>query len=104
MPPKERKNRFKIRCLECNVEMDFDYKNKHNLKFHQDSLRQRKSIRNNVVGAPKKSFEAAVGKPLMLSKTGVCTEVPTRLYKLMGSQLASCNQRYLRIYVMTLHI
>ena len=53
MPPKERKNRYKIRCLECNVEMDFDYKNKHNLKFHQVLLRQRKSIYYNVVGAPK---------------------------------------------------
>ena len=42
MPPEERKNRYKIRCLECNVEMDFDYKKKHNLKFHQDLLRQRK--------------------------------------------------------------
>ena len=67
--------------------MDFDYKNKHNLKFHQDSLRQRKSIRNNVVGAQKNSFEAAAayGKSSKLSKTGVCTEVPipTRLYKMM---------------------
>ena len=52
MPPKERKNRYKIQCLECNVEMDFDYKKKHNLKFHQDLLKQRKSIRYNVVGAP----------------------------------------------------
>ena len=76
--------------VECNVEMDFDCKNKHNLKFHQDLLRQRKSIRYNVVGAPNNSFEAAAGKSL--SKTGVCTEVPTRLYKMMGSQLASCNQ------------
>lgn len=41
------------KCLECNAEMDFDYKKKHNLKFHQDLLRQRKSIRYNVVGAPK---------------------------------------------------
>ena len=38
MPPKERTNRFKIRCLECNVEMDFDYKTKHNLKFHKHLL------------------------------------------------------------------
>ena len=76
MPPKERKNRYKIRCLECNVEMHFDYKNKHNLKFHQDLLRQRKSIRYNVVGAQKNPFEAAAGKSSKLSKTGVCIEVP----------------------------
>ena len=31
-------------CLECNVEMDFDYKKKHNLKFHLNLLRQRKFI------------------------------------------------------------
>ena len=76
MPPKERKNRYKIRCLECNVEMDFDYKKKHNLKFHQDLLRQRKSIRYNVVGAPKNPFEVSAGKSSKLSKTAcVCTEV-----------------------------
>ena len=76
MPPKERKTRYKIRCLACNVEMDFDYKKKDNLKFHQDLLRQRKSIRYNVVGARKNPFEAAAGKSSKLSKTGVCTEVP----------------------------
>ena len=65
--------------------MHFDYKNKHNLKFHQDLLRQCKSIRYNVVGAAKNPFEAAAGKSSKLSKTGVCTEVPipTRLYKMM---------------------
>ena len=56
--------------------MHFDYKNKHNLKFHQDLLRQRKSIRYNVVGAQKNPFEAAAGKSSKLSKTGVCIEVP----------------------------
>ena len=57
--------------------MDFDYKKKHNLKFHQDLLRQRKSIRYNVVGAPKNPFEVSAGKSSKLSKTaGVCTEVP----------------------------
>ena len=75
MPPKERKTRYKIRCLACNVEMDFDYKKKDNLKFHQVLLRQRKSIRYNVVGARKNPFEAAAGKSSKLSKTGVCTEV-----------------------------
>ena len=39
-------------------------------------LRQRKSIRYNVVSAPKNPFEAAAGKFSKLSKTGVCTEVP----------------------------
>ena len=81
--------------------MDFDYK-KHNLKFHQDLLRQRKSIRYNVLGAPKNPFEAAVGKSLKLSKTGVCTEVPRTALQVDG--IASCSQRYLRNYVMTLHI
>ena len=56
--------------------MDFDYKKNHNLKFHQDLLRQRKSIRYNVVGAPKNPFEASAGESSMLSKTSVCTEVP----------------------------
>ena len=74
MPPKESKNWYKIRCLECNVEMDFDYKKKHNLNFHKDLLRERKSIRYNVVGAQKKPFEAF--KCSKLSKTGICTEVP----------------------------
>ena len=39
-------------------------------------LRQGKSIRYNVVGAPNNPFEAAAGKSSKLSKTGVCTEVP----------------------------
>ena len=50
--------------------MDFDYKKKHNLKLHQDLLRQRKSIRHNVVSAPKNPFEDAVGKSSKLYKTG----------------------------------
>ena len=92
MPPKELKNRLKIRCLECNVEMDFDYKNKHNLKFHQVLLRHRKSIRYNVVGAPKNPFEAAAGKSSKLYPRLVYVlKFPTRLYKMMGSQLASCK-------------
>ena len=89
MPPKERKNRYKIRCLECNVEMDFDYKKKHNLKFHQDLLRQRKSIRYNVVSAPKNPFEASAGESLKLSKTGVCTEVPHTV--LQDDGIATCK-------------
>ena len=56
--------------------MDFYYKKKHNFMFHQDLLRQRKSIRYNVVGAPKNPFEAAAGKSSKLSKTGACTKVP----------------------------
>ena len=101
-PPKERKNRYKIRCLECNIEIYFDYKKKHNLKFHHDLLRQRKSIRYNVVSAPKNPFEAAAGKSSKLSKTGVCTEVPHTA--LQDDGIATCNQRYLRTYVMTLYI
>ena len=71
MTPKERKNRFKIRCLECNVEMDFDYKTKHNLKYHQLLLNKRKIIPFSVFGAPKNPFEAATGK---LSKIELSTE------------------------------
>ena len=61
MPPKERKNRFKSKCLECspNVEMDFDYKSKHNANFHNDLLKKCKQIRFEMVGAPKNPFEAA---------------------------------------------
>ena len=89
MPPKQCKNRYKIRDLECNVEMDFNYKNKHNLKFHQDLRRQRKSIRYNVVGAPKNLFEAAAGKSSKLSKTGVCTEVTHTALQVDG--IATCK-------------
>ena len=76
---KPRKNRYKIRCLERNVEMDFDYKKKHNLKFHQDLLAQRKSIRYCVVGAPKNSFEAAVSGKSLKSKTGDVSAVSTEV-------------------------
>ena len=64
MPPKERKNRFKNKCLECspNVEMDFDYKSKHNANFHNELLKKRKHIRFEMVGAPKNPFEAAARK------------------------------------------
>ena len=66
-----------------------NYKNKHNLKFHQHLLRQRKSIRYNVVGAPKNPFEAAAGKSSKLSKTGVCTEVPHTV--LQDDGIATCK-------------
>ena len=56
----------------------------------------------NVVGAPKNPFEAAAGKSSKLSKTGVCTEVP--ITALQDDGIATCNQRYLRTYVMTLYI
>ena len=64
MPPKGRKNRFKIRCLECspNVEIDFDHKSKHNSRFHNDLLKTRKHARFEMVGAPKNPFEAAARK------------------------------------------
>ena len=64
MPPKERKNRFKIKCLECspNVEMDFDYKSKHNANFHTELLRKRKHICFEMGNAPKSPFEAAARK------------------------------------------
>ena len=64
MPPKGRKNRFKIRCLECNpnVEVDFDHRNKHNSRFHNDLLKTRKHVRFEMVGAPKNPFEAAARK------------------------------------------
>ena len=74
MPPKERTNRLKIRCLECNVEMDFEYKTKHNLKFHKHLLNKRKIIPYSVVGAPKNPFEVATGKSSKFSKTELSTE------------------------------
>lgn len=75
MPPKERKNRYKIKCLECGVEMDFDHKKKHNSRKHQNLLKQRKVIRYEVVGAPKNPFEAASRKALGVS-TNVTTQTP----------------------------
>ena len=69
--------------------MNFDYKKMHNLKFHQVLLRQRKSIRYNVVGAPKNPFETAAGKSLKLSKPGVCTEVPHTA--LQDDGIATCK-------------
>ena len=71
MPPKDRSNRFKIRCLECNVEMDFDYNTKHNLKFHKHLLNKRNIIPYSVVSAPKNPFEVETGK---FSKTELSTE------------------------------
>jgi hypothetical protein len=61
MPPKDRKNRHKIKCLVCtpNVEMAFDHRSKHNLRFHQDMIKRRQYIRYQVVGAPRNPFEAA---------------------------------------------
>ena len=73
MPPK-RKNRYKIRCLECNTEMDFDYKNKHDAKFHQALLKKRKSIRYTVVGAPKNPFEATRASSSKCSETEISME------------------------------
>ena len=83
--------------MQCWNGFRLPYKNKHNLKFHQDFLRQRKSIHYNVVGAQKNPFEAAAGKSSKLSKTGVCTEVPHTALQVDG--IATCNQRYLRAYV-----
>ena len=82
--------------------MDFDYKNKHNLKFHNDWLRQRNSIRYNVVGAPKNPFETAAGKSSKLSKTGVCIEVPHTA--LQDDGIATCKLQVATnvIYVLTL--
>ena len=74
MPPKQRKNRYKIRCLECkpNVEMNFDYKNRHNSRFHRDLLEKRKKITYEVVGAPKNPFVATKKK----NSTQIPDEVP----------------------------
>lgn len=65
MPPKDRKNRFKIKCLICtpNVEMTFEHRSKHNLRFHQEMVKRRKHIRYEVVGAPIKPFVATARTP-----------------------------------------
>ena len=61
MPPKGRKNRYKIKCLACtpNVEMAFDHRSKHNLYFHQDMVNGRQHIRCQLVAGPRNPFEAA---------------------------------------------
>ena len=62
MAPQKRTNRYKIKCLECNREMDMDYKNRHNVKFHKAIIAQHRTIRYEVVSAPKNPFEAAASK------------------------------------------
>ena len=69
MPPKERTDCYKIRCLECNVLMDFDHRKKRNLKCHQDLLKKRKATRYNVISSPRNPLEATPGKSSNLSKT-----------------------------------
>ena len=61
--------RYKIKCLICtpNVEMDFDHRSKHNLRFHQDMVKRCKHIRYEVVGAPRNPLEAAARRTVAQS-------------------------------------
>ena len=52
----KRKNRFKIKCLEFNTIMDSDQQNKRNKRFHLNFLKNRKSIRWEVLNTPKDTF------------------------------------------------
>ena len=63
MGPKKTNNRFKIKCLECGVSMDNDYRMKHNRLFHSEMLKQHKSVRWQKADASKNPFEAASSRP-----------------------------------------
>ena len=52
-----KRNRFKIKCLECGSSMDNDYHNKHNKKFHAEILKKNKPVRYETLNAPKNPFE-----------------------------------------------
>ena len=55
----KRTNRFKIKCLECKTILDNDHRKKHNERVHADLIKQRKSIRWEVLNAPKNPFFAS---------------------------------------------
>lgn len=78
MPPKGRTNRYKIGCLACTpkIEMAFDHRNKHNLRFHQDMIKKREHIRYQVVGAPRNPFEAASQNTVAQSACDMTNIVP----------------------------
>jgi hypothetical protein len=55
--------------------MDFDYRSKHNSRFHQDMIKRRKHIRYEVVGAPRNPFDAAAArKPLAQATSTITSE------------------------------
>ena len=56
---KKRKNRYKIKCLECGVTMNNDYRSKHNKLFHEELLKQYRPVRYEKLDAPKNPFEFA---------------------------------------------
>ena len=61
------KKRFKITCLECGVDMDHDYRIKHNRLFHASILKEHKVIRYQTLNAPKDPFAAA--RPAKVPRT-----------------------------------
>ena len=71
-----KRQRFKITCLECNVDMDSDYRSRHNRLFHAKMLKEHKVIRWQTLDAPKDPFAAA--RPAKIPRTSEATdEVPT---------------------------
>jgi len=83
MGPKKDANRFKITCLECGVEMNNDYRTKHNRLFHAKILKQHKVIRWETLNAPKNPFEARPAKvprtDEVSSTSAVTEEIPSTL-------------------------
>ena len=61
MGPKKSNNRFKIKCLECGLTMD--YRMKHNRLFHAETLKQHKMVRWQNINDSKNPFEAALSRP-----------------------------------------
>ena len=78
MGPKKSANRFKITCLECGVEMNNDYRLKHNRLFHAQMVKQHKLIRWETLNAPKNPFEvrpAKVPRTDEVPSTSINTEI-----------------------------
>ena len=59
MPPKSN-SLYKVKCLECGVVMNNDYRLKHNRVFHDAILKAHKVVRWRKADAPKNPFEAAI--------------------------------------------
>lgn len=75
MGPKKINNRFKIKCLECGVTMDNDYRLRHNRLFHAEMLKKHKVVRWQHANAPKNPFEGAFScSPSKISRTDESTE------------------------------
>ena len=67
----KRTNQLKTKCLECNTVMDSDHRNKQNKRFHLNLLKNRKSIRWEVLNAPKNPFIiSAQSQSVLTSSSG----------------------------------